>query len=166
MQYPFKRDRNFNTRQEDREIKNPKACVYCDGADHRSVDCKKCERTVDRKKLLTTECKSRTACQKCNRRHHSSICDNRVNESDNSSVLLTASSAGNSIVTYPVVIVKVNGVKCRALLDTGAGNSYASSGLIDLINSKPISIGNYTVREVLMKNRTSVWRNVYNTASA
>ena len=29
-----------------------------------------------------------------------------------------------------------------------------------------IGIGNYTVREVLMKNRTRVWRNVYNTASA
>ena len=29
-----------------------------------------------------------------------------------------------------------------------------------------ICIGNYTVREVLMKNRTRVWRNVYNTASA
>ena len=29
-----------------------------------------------------------------------------------------------------------------------------------------ISIGNYKVREVLMKNRTRVWRNVYNTASA
>ena len=29
-----------------------------------------------------------------------------------------------------------------------------------------ISIGNYTVREVLMKNRTRVWRNVCNTASA
>ena len=28
-----------------------------------------------------------------------------------------------------------------------------------------ISIGNYTVREVLMQNRTRVWRNVYNTAS-
>ena len=25
-----------------------------------------------------------------------------------------------------------------------------------------ISIGNYTVREILMKNRTRVWRNVYN----
>ena len=25
-----------------------------------------------------------------------------------------------------------------------------------------ISIGNYMVREVLMKNRTRVWRNVYN----
>ena len=36
------------------------------------------------------------------------------------------------------MIAKVNGVKCHALLDTGAGNSYASSGLIDLINSKPI----------------------------
>ena len=32
--------------------------------------------------------------------------------------------------------------------------------------NKVISIGNYTVREVLMKNRTRVWRNVYNTASA
>ena len=153
-QSPFKRERNFNTRQEDREVKNLRACVYCDGVDHRSVDCKKYERTVDRKKLLSSkqlcfnctrpnhrasECKSRTACQKCNRRHHTSICDNRINnESDNSSVLLTASSAGNSIVTYPVVIVKVNDVKCRALLDTGAGNSYASSALIDLINSKPI----------------------------
>ena len=26
-QYPFKRNRNFNTRQEDREIKSPRACV-------------------------------------------------------------------------------------------------------------------------------------------
>ena len=32
--------------------------------------------------------------------------------------------------------------------------------------SKCICIGNYTVREVLMKNRTRVWRNIYNTASA
>ena len=32
--------------------------------------------------------------------------------------------------------------------------------------SNQLSIGNYTVREVLMKNRTRVWRNVYNTASA
>jgi hypothetical protein len=29
-----------------------------------------------------------------------------------------------------------------------------------------ICIGNYTVREVLMKNSTRVWRNIYNTASA
>jgi hypothetical protein len=42
------------------------------------------------------------------------------------------------MVTYPVVIVKVHGVTCRALLDTGAGSSYASSTLIDLIHAKPI----------------------------
>ena len=35
-----------------------------------------------------------------------------------------------------------------------------------IVYKATISIGNYTVREVLMKNRTSVWRNVYNTASA
>ena len=32
-------------------------------------------------------------------------------------------------------------------------------------SSLMISIGNCTVREVLMKNRTRVWRNVYNTTS-
>jgi hypothetical protein len=35
-----------------------------------------------------------------------------------------------------------------------------------ILLDKCISIGNYTVREVLMKNRTRVWRNIYNTASA
>ena len=33
---------------------------------------------------------------------------------------MTATSLGNSTVIYPVVVVEVQGVKCRALLDTGA----------------------------------------------
>ena len=44
---------------------------------------------------------------------------------------MTATSLGNSTVIYPVVVVEVQGVKCRALLDTGAGCSYASAALID-----------------------------------
>eukprot|EP00795_Rhopilema_esculentum_P011260 gene11260-21451_t len=36
-------------------------------------------------------------------------------------------------VTYPVVVVKINGVDCRALLDTGVGSSYASATLINRI---------------------------------
>ena len=36
-------------------------------------------------------------------------------------------------VTYPVAIIKVNGVKCRALLDTGSGSSYVSESFIDLL---------------------------------
>ena len=36
-------------------------------------------------------------------------------------------------VTNPVAIIKVNGVKCRALLDTGSGSSYVSESFIDLL---------------------------------
>ena len=34
-------------------------------------------------------------------------------------------------MAYPVAVVKVNGLKCRALLDIGAGSSYASASLIN-----------------------------------
>ena len=40
-------------------------------------------------------------------------------------------------VIYPVAIVKVNGVKCRALLDTGSGSSYTSDGLLDYLKINP-----------------------------
>ena len=43
---------------------------------------------------------------------------------------------------------------------------YSQCSVTTIYQSYDISIGNYTVREVLMKNRTRVWRNVYNTASA
>ena len=38
-------------------------------------------------------------------------------------------------MTYPVVIVKFQGIKCRALLDTGSGSSYASAATLDRISS-------------------------------
>ena len=34
-------------------------------------------------------------------------------------------------MVYPVVNVNVEGIECRALLDTGAGSSYASAALLD-----------------------------------
>ena len=37
-----------------------------------------------------------------------------------------------------MVTVDVNGVKCRALLDTGAGSSYASSTLLDRFHLRPL----------------------------
>ena len=37
-----------------------------------------------------------------------------------------------------MVTVDVNGVKCRALLDTGAGSSYASSTLLDRLHFRPL----------------------------
>ena len=45
---------------------------------------------------------------------------------------------GGGTVTYPVVVVEVDGIKCHALLDTGAGSSYASAALLNHLNKQPI----------------------------
>ena len=83
-------------------------CFNCTGTKHRAADCK-----------------SRSRCQKCGKRHHTSICT----QGDQ---LLTAAAAGNEErVVYPIVKVDVEGILCRALLDTGAGSSYASAVLLD-----------------------------------
>ena len=41
-------------------------------------------------------------------------------------------------VTYSLVIIDVEGIKCWALIDIGARASYASSTLIDRMNKKLI----------------------------
>ena len=52
-----------------------------------------------------------------------------------SNVLLTTNTIH---VTYSVVVTEVDGVKCRALINTGAGSSYVSSSLIIRLNKKPV----------------------------
>ena len=51
---------------------------------------------------------------------------------------MTTTSVERKGVVYPMVTVDVNGVKCRALLDTGAGSSYASSTLLNCLHLRPI----------------------------
>ena len=46
-------------------------------------------------------------------------------------------AATEGSVIYPVVVVKANNILCRALLDTGAGSSYASSALLGKLNLRP-----------------------------
>ena len=46
-------------------------------------------------------------------------------------------ATGEGFVVYPVVVVEVEGIRCRALLDTGAGSSYASVSLIERLNKQP-----------------------------
>ena len=70
------------------------------------------------------------------RRHHTSICDRQVQTGTSDGAALTAIHVGEK-VCHPVVIVKVNGVKCRALLDTGATGCYISAFLLDLLKVKP-----------------------------
>ena len=43
-----------------------------------------------------------------------------------------------SSVIYPVAIINVNGIKCRVLLDTGSGSSYASEVVIERLKINPI----------------------------
>ncbi len=111
-------------------------CVYCDDANHKSHECTSVVDVNERKKILATkrlcfnctgakhrasECKSNSGCQRCNQRHHTSICTSKEK--------LLAAEQGSKSVVYP--IVSVEGVECRALLDTGAGSSYASAALLE-----------------------------------
>ena len=49
---------------------------------------------------------------------------------------LTSTQEGEK-VCHPIVLVKLNGVICRALLDTGATASYASGYILDRLNLVP-----------------------------
>ncbi len=136
------RSKNFQTRQQEQK---PRSCVYCDDVSHRSTDCNKVVTVADRRKFLgekqrcfnctgarhkAADCRSQTSCQRCKKKHHTSICDTPPVQQ-----MLVAKGEGK--VIYPVVLVKAGGIKCRALLDTGAGSSYASAALLERLNSKP-----------------------------
>ena len=85
-----------------------------------------------------TECYRKSTCQHCRKRHHTSICDRKqtfTNERCEKKTLLTASGCKEGIL--PIIPIKVDGITCRALVDTEAGSSYASDKLINLLKKKP-----------------------------
>ena len=129
-------------------------CVYCCSKSHKSVQCTVVKDHNERKKILAEKrlcfnctgsqhqaryCKSKQTCVKCNKRHHSSICEaeqrsdgGNVNGAVRQPLMLSQESS----VVYPTVVVQVMGVKCRAVLDTMAGSSYISAGLLDYVGAK------------------------------
>ena len=68
-------------------------------------------------------------CANCKGKHHTSVCEKTSN------VLLPAY---DNHITYSLVIIDIEDIKCRTLTDTEAEALYASSTLIDRINKKPI----------------------------
>ena len=68
-------------------------------------------------------------------------------------------AAAEGSVIYPVVVVKVNSITCRALLDTGAGSSYASSALLEKLNIQ--SVRKETNRIEMMMHSTVRETNVF-----
>ena len=144
---PWRDSNAFNTQLDDARPPRASGCVYCDSTDHKPHECTKVPDPNERRKFFlrkrlcfncagddhrASECRSKKTCLFCKRRHHTSICDR--GNTDNS---MTATQIGDGPVVYPVVVVEVAGIKCRALLDSGAGSSYASAALLDRIRAKP-----------------------------
>ena len=130
----------------------PRGCVYCDSSEHKANECSKITSVSERKQILAkrrlcfncacgnhkaSECASKIACKKCNKRHHTSICDSDE-KPNNRDVALTTGEKSEGI--FPIVVLEVNGLRCRALIDSGAGNSYVSARLVDLLKVKPVEV--------------------------
>ena len=120
----------------DKDKKPAYVCVYCENPVHKSSERELVSGIPERRLILpkkklcfnctgpkyrTSGCRSNKTCAICKGKHHTSICEKTSN------VLLTTN---DNHVTYPLVIIDIEGTKCRALIDTGAGASYASSTLI------------------------------------
>ena len=156
------RERLFRTGNENKsDLRSSKFknCVYCQSKEHKSIECSVVSSSNERKRFLAekklcfnctgeqhraSRCQSNRSCMKCGQRHHSSICDKESNLHRQSDLVKTSSSSNTQpflltrepSVIYPVVVIQINGIKCRALLDTGAGSSYISAGLIDHLGVK------------------------------
>ncbi|XP_068723854.1 uncharacterized protein [Montipora capricornis] len=114
--FPKSRNGMFNSRQEEWKTR---PCVYCESSEHKSVDCDKIVGGALRKKYLSDK----------------RLCFNCTGIPNRAIRMLLAT--GEGAVIYPVVVVDVDGIKCRALLDTGAGSSYASAALIKRLGKQP-----------------------------
>ena len=79
-------------------LSEKRLCFNCTGTKHRPADCR------SNRKCLLCKCK-----------HYTSICEKHSDETSEPMLASTESS-----IIYPVAIIKVNGIKCRALLDTGS----------------------------------------------
>lgn len=118
-------------------LKDGRSCVNCTGP-HKAENCH-----------------SKMACQKCNKKHHTSICDSDQGFQRSEGVLATHQRDKMEVV-YPVVLVKINGIKARALLDTGAGSLYASAQLVNALHIKPAEIQTKLIEMILGSMTTKV----------
>ena len=151
--------KSFFANQDNNPNRGIKGCLYCSNETHRAINCDKVVKPEDRKKLLAekhlcfnctgakhraADCKSKGKCKICQGKHHTSICDKNTKPREPG---MTANHIGQSAVIHPVVVVRINGYKFRALLDSGASHSYASSTAIKLSGAKVKSVG---LRQIAM----------------
>ena len=156
----IRRENLFQVRDKDK--KPAYVCVYCEKAGHKSSEYELVSGTPERRLILSkkklcfnctgpkhraSDCRSNKTCANCKGKHHTSICEKTSN------VLLTIN--GNH-VTYPLIIIDIECIKCRALIDTGVGASYTSSTLIDRINKKPIRKQHKRIEAIMSSSTKSI----------
>ena len=95
----------------------------------------------------------------CKGKHHTAICNDRNKEkgqetSNKSSGDQPLFAAKYFQVVYQVVVMNVDGIKCRALLDTGVGSSYISSSLANRLKKNP-SQKKYKQMETMLHTLTT-----------
>ena len=141
--------------------------VYCGDVGHKPNQCKKITDVKARKGILAkngfcfncatkknraSECSSKISCGHCNKLHHTSICEQKNDKSQDNEKLMTNGVSGDGV--FPVVVVKINGLKCRALIDSGAGSSYVSAKLIETPKIKPSETKRQRI-DMLMNSKTA-----------
>lgn len=147
-------------------------CVYCVDVNHKASTCNKMIKVADRKQILkkkrlcvncaigsyrAADCSSKSTYQHCGRRHHSSICDLQKRRDERENALTTNHSSEGA---FPVLVIEVNGVKCRALIDFGSTSSYISANLVNILKAKAVSSQTEKV-EMLMSSKR-VRMKIYN----
>ena len=168
---PNKRERRnqYHLQTQQGKSKQKRVCVYCNSESHRSTECDSILTLDERKRLLATkklcfnctgpshrasECRSTSTCRHCNKRHHTSIC-NAPKESKPEAAM-TARKQEDQEVIYPIVLVEVEGIKTHALLDTGAGSSYASTNLINALKKRPKEVKTKRIEMMLTSSTTRI----------
>ncbi|CAB4039723.1 Hypothetical predicted protein [Paramuricea clavata] len=123
---------HHEARERKKILAEKKLCFNCTGTRHRAADCK-----------------STTGCQLCSKGHHTSICETKKPNRAN-----MMSTCDGYKVIHPIVVIKVDCVECRALVDSGAASCYASSKLLDSLGKKPTEV-KYKKMEMLMAFTTT-----------
>ena len=154
-----RKQKAFFNREE--RMHTSRGCVYCTSTEHRAVNCTKVTDVSQRKSILASKrlcfnctgphraalCKSQTSCHTCKGKHHTSICEKPQMLPPAREPGMTENHVGKSAVIHPVVVVRVEGCKFRALLDSGASHSYCSSTFVKLVKARPKAAG---LRQIAM----------------
>ena len=123
-------------------LNKKKLCYNCTSKDHRAIDCR-----------------SKRTCQLCKGNHRTSISNDRNKENEQETSHKSSGEqplfvAKDFQVAYPVVVVNVDGIKRRTLLDTGAESSYISSSLANRLKKNP-SRKDYKQIETILHTTTT-----------